>query len=57
MTARPGRLKARIPVPLSRPRTIEIKNSRVFLELKTRILDQIREESLKAASMMPAGRG
>ncbi|QGP93581.1 Aliphatic sulfonates import ATP-binding protein SsuB [Neomoorella glycerini] len=57
MTARPGRLKARIPVPLSRPRSFEIKNSRVFLELKTRILEQIREESLKAAIMMPAGCG
>ncbi|MGI9862055.1 ABC transporter ATP-binding protein [Moorella naiadis] len=55
MTARPGRLKARIPVPLARPRSFEVKNSRPFLELKGRILEQIREESLKAATMMPAG--
>ena len=55
MTARPGRLKARLPVPLDRPRSFEVKNSRLFLELKTRILEQIREESLKAATMMPAG--
>ncbi|MBE3572745.1 MAG: ABC transporter ATP-binding protein [Moorella humiferrea] len=53
MTARPGRLKAQIPIPLARPRTPEMKNTRVFLELKTRILDQIREESLKAANMVP----
>lgn len=57
MTARPGRLKARIPVPLARPRSFEIKNARAFLELKARILEQIREESLKAAVMMPAGCG
>ncbi|BCV20279.1 ABC transporter ATP-binding protein [Moorella sp. Hama-1] len=55
MTARPGRLKARLPVPLTRPRSFEVKNSRPFLDLKTRILEQIREESLKAATMMPAG--
>ncbi len=57
MTARPGRLKACIPVPLARPRFFEIKTSRVFLDLKARILEQIREESLKAATMMPAGGG
>ncbi|HZK85298.1 MAG TPA: ABC transporter ATP-binding protein [Desulfosporosinus sp.] len=48
MTARPGRLKENIPVNLPRPRDYSIKNSSEFLSLKTRLLDLIREETLKA---------
>jgi ABC-type nitrate/sulfonate/bicarbonate transport system, ATPase component len=48
MTARPGRLKENIPVNLPRPRDYNIKNSPEFLSLKTRLLDLIREETLKA---------
>ena len=48
MTARPGRLKENIPVNLPRPRDYNIKNSTEFLSLKTRLLDLIREETLKA---------
>lgn len=48
MTARPGRLKENIPVNLPRPRDYNIKNSSEFLSLKTRLLDLIREETLKA---------
>lgn len=48
MTARPGRLKENIPVNLLRPRDYSIKNSSEFLSLKTRLLDLIREETLKA---------
>lgn len=48
MTARPGRLKENIPVNLPRPRDYSIKSSSEFLSLKTRLLDLIREETLKA---------
>jgi len=48
MTARPGRLKENITVNLPRPRDYSIKNSSEFLNLKTQLLDLIREETLKA---------
>lgn len=48
MTARPGRLKKNIKVPLPRPRDYHNKNSSEFLELKQELLELIREESLKA---------
>ncbi|MDP4127635.1 MAG: ABC transporter ATP-binding protein [Bacillota bacterium] len=48
MTARPGRLKENIPVNLPRPRDYNIKSSSEFLNLKARLLDLIREETLKA---------
>ena len=50
MTARPGRLKAELPVPLPRPREFSIKTSPEFMRLKGEILELIREESWKAAS-------
>lgn len=51
MTARPGRLKKRISVPLGRPRTFEMKNSPRFLEIKQDLLALIREESIKTINM------
>lgn len=48
MTARPGRLKENIPVSLPRPRDYNIKSSSEFLSLKKRLLELIREETLKA---------
>ncbi|MDF2679120.1 MAG: ABC-type nitrate/sulfonate/bicarbonate transport system, ATPase component [Brevibacillus sp.] len=50
MTARPGRLKKNIKVPLPRPRDYQNKNSEEFLALKLELLDLIREESLKAVN-------
>lgn len=50
MTARPGRIKARIAVPIERPRSYEIKVSDVFINLKKEVLELIREESWKAAN-------
>ncbi|NLJ25811.1 MAG: ABC transporter ATP-binding protein [Firmicutes bacterium] len=50
MTARPGRLKAEIPIPIHRPREFSIKTSPEFMHLKAEILELIREESWKAAS-------
>ncbi|HWU85240.1 MAG TPA: ABC transporter ATP-binding protein [Rhodocyclaceae bacterium] len=48
MTARPGRIKAEIPVPLPRPRTPEMASSPEFLALYGKLKALIREESLAA---------
>ena len=48
MTARPGRIKAEIRVPLPRPRTAEMTYSPEFIQLVQRIKGLIREESLAA---------
>jgi NitT/TauT family transport system ATP-binding protein len=48
MTARPGRIKAEIAVPLPRPRTAEMAVSAPFLELRSKLHALIREESLAA---------
>ena len=48
MTARPGRIKAEIVVPLPRPRTAEMTTSREFVELNQKLRALIREESLAA---------
>ncbi|WP_243298675.1 ABC transporter ATP-binding protein [Bacillus litorisediminis] len=48
MTARPGRLKANIKVPLPRPRDYQSKASPEFAALKAELLELIREESLKS---------
>jgi NitT/TauT family transport system ATP-binding protein len=48
MTARPGRIKAEITVPLARPRTPEMTSSLPFLDMVQRLKALIREESLAA---------
>src|SRR5258706_8165722 len=48
MTARPGRIKAEIKVPLSRPRTPEMTYGTQFIELVQKLKGLIREESLAA---------
>lgn len=48
MTARPGRIKATLKVPLPRPRTQEMVTSAEFLALKGTLRELIREESLIA---------
>jgi NitT/TauT family transport system ATP-binding protein len=48
MTARPGRIKAEIKVPLPRPRTAEMTSSAPFLALVQQLKALIREESLAA---------
>ncbi len=48
MTARPGRIKAEIPVPLPRPRSYDLKASETFLALKQQALALIREEAIRA---------
>jgi NitT/TauT family transport system ATP-binding protein len=48
MTARPGRIKAEIPIPLPRPRTPEMTSSPTFMALHRQLKTLIREESLAA---------
>jgi len=48
MTARPGRIKQAVPVPLERPRTLDMVTSAEFNECKRTVLELIREETLKA---------
>ncbi len=48
MTARPGRIKAEIGIPLERPRSYELKATEIFLKLKRQALTLIREEAIKA---------
>ncbi len=48
MTARPGRIKAEIKVPLPRPRTADMTDSPEFTNLVHELKGLIREESLAA---------
>jgi NitT/TauT family transport system ATP-binding protein len=51
MTARPGRIKSDIPIPLPRPRNPDIMLSQDFLGLKRRILDQLHEEVIRSLAL------
>jgi NitT/TauT family transport system ATP-binding protein len=48
MTARPGRIKAELPIPLPRPRTAEMMSSVEFIQILHKLRNLIREESLAA---------
>jgi ABC-type nitrate/sulfonate/bicarbonate transport system ATPase subunit len=50
MTARPGRIKAEVAVPLVHPRLYTIKTSPEFSALKARLTEDIRVEVLKVAA-------
>jgi ABC-type nitrate/sulfonate/bicarbonate transport system ATPase subunit len=50
MTARPGRIKADVAVPLAHPRHYTIKTSPEFSALKARLTEEIRVEALKMAA-------
>ena len=49
MTARPGRIKAEVAVPLVHPRHYTIKTSPEFSAMKAALTEQIRVEALKTA--------
>jgi NitT/TauT family transport system ATP-binding protein len=48
MTARPGRIKAEIEIPLPRPRNAEMMSSLAFTQVLHKLRNLIREESLVA---------
>ncbi len=48
MTARPGRIKERIEVPIPRPRSIDVLTSEPFNTLKRRVMESIREEAQRS---------
>jgi ABC-type nitrate/sulfonate/bicarbonate transport system ATPase subunit len=57
MTARPGRIREEIAVPLPRPRTVDLLTSDTFVSLKRRVMGLIREEALRVLdATAPAGR-
>jgi len=49
MTARPGRIKAEVPVDLAHPRHYTMKTSPEFSALKARLTEEIRVEAVLAA--------
>ena len=53
VTARPGRIKAELPVPLPHPRDYRIKTSPEFQALKARLTEEIRIEAMRAAGLAP----
>lgn len=54
MTARPGRIKTLVPVPLTRPRHYEMVLSPAFNETKARIFELIREETAALSNFVGA---
>ena len=50
-TARPGRIKAEVPVPLPHPRDYRVKTAPEFQALKARLTEEIRIEALRAAGL------
>lgn len=51
MSARPGRIKADIPVELPHPRHYTVKTSPAFSDLKARLTEEIRVEAVLAAEV------
>ncbi|MCC6466858.1 MAG: ABC transporter ATP-binding protein [Alphaproteobacteria bacterium] len=53
MSARPGRIKTDLRIDLPHPRHYTIKTTPEFAAYKARLTDEIREESIRAAAMVP----
>ncbi|MEO5765874.1 MAG: ABC transporter ATP-binding protein [Casimicrobiaceae bacterium] len=51
MTARPGKIKADVPVELPRPRHYTVKTQPGFSALKAQLTEDIRSEALKVAAL------
>jgi NitT/TauT family transport system ATP-binding protein len=54
MSARPGRIKCDLPVPIDHPRHYSVKTTPVFMELKARLTEEIRIEVRRAAGLAEA---
>ncbi len=52
MSARPGRIKCDLPVPIDHPRHYSVKTTPVFMELKARLTEEIRIEVQRAAGLL-----
>ena len=52
MSARPGCIKADVPVPIAHPRHYTLKTKPEFSDLKARLTEEIRVESLKAVAII-----
>ena len=52
MTARPGRIKQTLEVDLPHPRGLDLLTSPMFAEMKRAVLASIKEEGLKAITMV-----
>ena len=53
MSARPGRIKADVPVMLAHPRHYTVKTTPQFAGYKATLTESIREEAMKALAMTP----
>ena len=53
MSARPGRIKCDLPVPLAHPRHYSVKTQPAFIEMKARLTEEIRIEVRRAAGLAP----
>jgi NitT/TauT family transport system ATP-binding protein len=53
MTARPGRVKKIIDIPLERPRQFEIRNSEEFVQLRQEAWEVLKDEVLQAQGVNP----
>jgi len=54
MSARPGRIKCDLPVPLGHPRHYSVKTQPAFVEMKARLTEEIRVEVQRAAGLVAA---
>src|SRR5262249_643616 len=54
ITARPGRIKQTLDVDLPHPRSLDVITSPAFTDMKRAVLDSIKEEGLKALSLVDA---
>jgi NitT/TauT family transport system ATP-binding protein/sulfonate transport system ATP-binding protein len=51
MSARPGRIKAEVPVLLPHPRHYTVKTTPEFSALKAQLTEEIRVEAIRAATV------
>jgi NitT/TauT family transport system ATP-binding protein len=51
MSARPGRIKCDLPVPIEHPRHYSVKTTAAFTDLKARLTEEIRIEVRRAAGL------